>query len=374
MILEWPEPAPEPLDWLFPTALESMRLCPRRLAYQRDARTRIWERRGTRASLGLAAHRLTELVLGGLAPTQDRRAWLEKRWRELLEDQHRQLSAQWPTSEVPPVERWPGVTATRVRLVRTLESITGIAAAGELAQQATPSNLNVEMVGTGGMPALPWVERTLFDHATRLAGRPDRVEKRAGVLRLIDFKSGVRQAEPDDRQKRQLLLYAHLVRTMVGRLPDEVAIADVRGAEHHVSATPQAVDEAAADALLTADRFITMASTACFPGAPAPRVCRACPFRVVCTEYWEARRSDWPSLDVRGVVISRSEDSIILAVQSPTSNERVRLVGANRSGVVTGDEVVAVDLERAGTGAVRLRWWSRVRYAGERGAEGEKPR
>ncbi len=339
-----------------------MQPCVRRLAFLRDPGARNWERRGTRASLGLVAHRLTELVLEGRAPVSGRRPWLEARWLELLHAQHEKLAAEWSGSEVPPVDAWPGVTATRVRLLRTLESVDVPDSIGhESMQDAQPAKWE-GLSRPKRAPSLPWVERTLFDPRTRLAGRPDRVEERAGIIRLIDFKSGVRQGEADERQARQLLFYAHLVRSTLGRLPDEVLIIDVRGAERHVAVSEERVDDIVAHAVSAVERFRTMAEDGRFAGAAAPEVCHWCPFKVMCADYWDARDPGWPSIDVRGVVAGQTEDSVIVQRTQPEGSSSVRLIGLPGHGVAIGDEVVAVDLARAGAGAARLRWWSRVRH------------
>ena len=101
MNLDWPEPDPAPLDWLYPTSAEAMRVCARRLAYQRDTKIRGWARGGIRSSLGIVAHAMTELVLSGAAPLEGRRSWLESKWNELLAGQHQKLQDQWPEQQCP---------------------------------------------------------------------------------------------------------------------------------------------------------------------------------------------------------------------------------------------------------------------------------
>lgn len=361
MTLDWTEPDPDPLTWLFPTSAEAMRSCARRLAFQGDHSTRSWVRGGTRAGLGIVAHRLTELVLDNQAPAQDRRLWLEARWAELLEEQREALSGDWPGSEVPETGSWPGVTATRVRLLRTLATMTVVQSPPKdsfpPAAKPTGSRGGYE-VWHGGRP-FPWVEQALFDPATRLAGKPDRVDKVDGRVRLLDLKAGVGQAMVSEPQERQLLIYAHLVRAQLGHLPDDVVIVDVKGHETPIDASPARVDRAVSEASDVWSEFSEMLEQRTFPGSPSVAACRWCPFRVVCVDYWTAREPDWPMIDVRGVVVEATNSSVTLK-QLDESN--VRVIGSYRYVPEVGEELVAVDLERAGSGAARLRWWSRVRH------------
>ena len=122
--LVWREPVCEPLDRISPSALNTLLECPKRLAFQRDPETRHWQGRSTRTALGIVAHRLTELVAGGRAPTPpDRKDWLEARWDELVGQEHLDMQQAWANRTVPEPKDWPGYVATRVRLLRRLADI-----------------------------------------------------------------------------------------------------------------------------------------------------------------------------------------------------------------------------------------------------------
>ena len=84
--LAWPEPGGERLSQISPSALNVLLTCPKRLAFQRDSRTKEWVGQSTRTAMGRVAHRLTELVAQGAAPPPpDRREWLEARWEALVQ-------------------------------------------------------------------------------------------------------------------------------------------------------------------------------------------------------------------------------------------------------------------------------------------------
>lgn len=359
--LTWAEPSPEPMEWLFPTALESFASCPKRLGFQRDERFKHWSRSGTRAGLGRTAHRLTELVHSGEAPSDGRRGWLERQWGVLLAEEHDRLKASWNHSQVPSPKDWPGETATRVRLLRTLENVKVSANAHPRPTSGSPVPTKVPRSGTSaGAAPLPWIERALFDADTQLAGIPDRVEKRLGVLRVVDLKSGVWQREISAAQRRQLMIYAHLVRATLGALPQELVVVDTRGRESCIEVEASEVDRHVQLARETFAGFNAAAVSACLPANATPETCGGCPFRVVCSTYWMSRDDTWGTVDVQGVVRDVLADSIVIRDHSDPGR-KIRVVGTERQTVRIGDEVVALDLERAGPGAGRLRWWSRVR-------------
>lgn len=359
--LAWAEPSPEPMEWLFPTALDSFSSCPKRLGFQRDERFKHWSRSGTRVGLGRTAHRLTELVHSGEAPSDGRRGWLEQQWSLLLAEEHDRLMTSWNHSQVPSPKDWPGETATRVRLLRTLENVEVSATAHPRLPSGSPVPARAPRWATGaGAAPLPWIERALFDATTHLAGIPDRVEKRLGVLRVVDLKSGVRQREISAAQRRQLMIYAHLVRATLGALPQEVVVVDARGRESCIEVEAHEVDRDVQLAREALAKFNAAAAAACLPAIATPETCRGCPFRVVCSTYWMFRDDRWGTVDVQGVVGDVSADSIVVRDHSDPGR-KIRVVGTERLTVRIGDQVVALDLERAGPGAGRLRWWSRVR-------------
>ncbi|RYJ07382.1 MAG: PD-(D/E)XK nuclease family protein [Actinomycetales bacterium] len=353
--LDWPTPAPGPLAWISPSSAAAMQTCQLRLAFQLDAKTSGWVRGSTRTALGIVAHRLTELVWTGHAPTTHRRDWLEDQWTALLEEERRALIARWPGSLVPPASEWPGVTATRVRLLRRLE---GIKAKPKGA--ATPGH-----VPSASVPALPWVERMLQDQTRGIRGVPDRVERSDGALRVVDLKSGAGQSAVTPDQRRQLLVYAHLVNEEIGYLPHECVVVDVRGRETCVAVGAAQVRESVEELEALRDGFSASLATGAVPASPSPSACAWCPFKIVCKTYWQARNETWSGLDVRGEVAAVLHDGSIrlgvAAEDGSSSSFRVIWHGEHRPGL--GASVAVVDLQRAGPGTGRMRWWSRWRVA-----------
>ncbi|MBF4766612.1 PD-(D/E)XK nuclease family protein [Nocardioides agariphilus] len=357
--LLWHDPACDPLDRVSPSALNVLLGCPKRLAFQRAPETRHWRRHSPRTALGSVAHKLTELVSTGKAPAPpERKEWLEIRWTELVHKEHDDLRQEWPNRTVPDPKDWPGYVATRVRLIRRLADLP--APKDKTAGHSTTGE------GSGERP-FPWVERQLEDVPRRLFGTPDRVEERDGRLRVLDLKSGVHQAGISHEQRRQLLIYAHLVQHTCHRLPDDAVIQDVKGHEDSVTVVPEEMGAVVAEANDAIDVFNAMVEATTISAQPDPQVCMWCPFRAVCPEYWTNRTDQWPRLDVRGVVAERvGADGVRLDLTTPvggTSTFRVLLTGGVEAAV--GDELVVLDLEPAGPGAGRMRWDSRLRAGSE---------
>jgi hypothetical protein len=115
------------MGFISPTALSTVQTCQLRLAFQRDDTTQVWMRKSTSSALGVAAHRLTELVLKGAAPTNpaDRRTWLTERWEGLVHAEWESIQAQWPDRIVDDPKHWGGEVATRVRLIKAIASRPG---------------------------------------------------------------------------------------------------------------------------------------------------------------------------------------------------------------------------------------------------------
>lgn len=371
--LRWAGPNPRRMDWMYPTSLDAFEACPKRLGFQRDEEFSHWSRGSTRAGIGKVAHRLTELVHSGQAPLDGRRAWLEQQWALLIAEEHALLKDEWDPGDVPMPADWRGVTATRVRLLRALQDVE---------VDSAPHSTSVRSEVVSSMPTkgfkssdggpMPWVERALFDSTTHVAGRPDRVEERRGALRVVDLKSGVNQREILPTQRRQLMIYAHLVRAVRGILPQEVVVADPRGRESCVEVETSEVDmhvRSATDALA---QFNSLADGSSLPASAAADTCRWCSFRVVCSAYWFARDDTWDGFDVRGVVDGVESDSLVVR-DAVDQHRRTRVIGSQRLAVSVGDEIVALDLERAGPGAGRLRWWSRFRSPASDGKPSCRP-
>ena len=238
--------------------------------------------------------------------------------------------------------------ATRVRTLRKLSAIpdADLAAVGPLPAAG---------------PGFPWIERKLADPTAKVFGTPDRVDVRNGQLRVVDLKSGVHQAGIQDSQRRQLLLYAHLVDVECGQLPVVGVIADVSGKETSFPIDSVAVTTAVEEAQLAVDSFNSAAAVGDVPAQPEDTACRFCSFRSVCRPYWTSdARSD---RDVRGTVIDEPAiNSFKLDVGAAEALRVVITAGVSIPAI--DDEVVVLDVDPAGPNTVKMRWNSAIRLPG----------
>lgn len=344
----WIEPTCASVTDLAPSTVNALVECPKRVAFQRDSRTRELSRPNTRTALGQAAHRLTELVLQGRAPEpSERRPWLEDAWDKAIAHEAEVLADAWKGRQVPSPARWPGYVATRTRLLRRL---TAAVVATNPTPRASPAK--------GGQPPLPWVERKLVDDEIGLYGTPDLVEDRGGSVRVVDLKSGVHQHEVQPSQRRQLLLYAHLASKVLSRSVCRVAVVDVRGQETEFSVGPSEIEEQTAKVLEVRRNFnASLASGTGVEARPAADSCRFCPFKVVCRAYFDARQDDWSSDVAIGTVIGMPLPNVAIVADG---DDEVRIILYETSSVRVGDQLAVSGLEPAGPRTLRMRWDSRV--------------
>lgn len=347
----WVQPYATPLDEVAPTMVNALLECPRRVAFRRDKRTRQLSRPTTRTALGQVSHRLTELVLKGHAPAREsRRAWLESEWDSAIANQAAALATAWPGRPVPAPNQWRGYVATRTRLLRRLENYECTSALGPAIGGGAPRSES----------PLPWVERKLADTEIGLCGTPDLVEERGGSVRVVDLKSGVHQSEVRESQRRQLLLYAHLVAKALDRAVAEVAIVDVGGRERAMGITAAQIEHAVATAVSAREAFNEAADNGSVPANPSSDACRFCIFKVVCRAYWDARQDDWETDLLVGTVTGLAPPNVATIAHDDKS---VRVVLTSGERVKVGDQVAITGLARAGQDTYRLRWDGRIRSA-----------
>lgn len=274
---------------------------------------------------------------------QERRPWLEAKWELLLAEQVKTVASAWPGRVVPPVAQWDGLVATRVRVVRKLSAVAD-----------WEHVLPVHVAG----PGFPWIERKLQDPDLGIFGTPDRVDVRNGQLRVVDLKSGVHQGDIQEGQRRQLLLYAHLVDVACGRLPVVGVIEAASGQETSFPIESVAVTGAVQAAQQVIASFNAAVAAGDVSAHPDDAACRWCPFRTVCEPYWVSDAKS--EHDVRGIVVGEPDArSFKIDVGQP---ELVRIVTAQGCPVpVLGDEVAVLDLLPAGPDTKKMRWNSAIR-------------
>ena len=218
---------------------------------------------------------------------------LEETWTAFEVAAQGRLANAWSPAPVPIPGEWRGYHVTRTRVIRRALRLFDSQRPQPVAPVPTPSKTRIEQ---------PVVEQ-----ATGLQGTPDRVEGAAGDRCVVDLKTGLEQAEATEGQRRQLLLYAHMVTVDEGA-PTRIAIeAVVAGQRWEERITTSDVEGAVAQAVDARGRFnaAALAGTSEHLAEPGPDTCRFCTYRPVCGPLASLRGglatgfSDWPGQRLR---------------------------------------------------------------------------
>jgi RecB family exonuclease len=230
-VTELPTPIPLPVASLSPTAANDLLACPYRLAWRLDPRFKSLRRPSPWSSLGVVAHAVAEDVarglLGDTASDDDARAQLEARWNAHVASASQILSTRWAPASPPEPDEWPGYHLIRARTIRRA-----------LRQRAGHQRLSSPSSTTA------FVEESFDASDSGLNGRPDRVEGSPGNLCVVDLKTGLSQVGPTTHQRRQLLVYCHLVGASTGDVPTRIAVEDPSGRRWEESVTIEEIDGA----------------------------------------------------------------------------------------------------------------------------------
>jgi CRISPR/Cas system-associated exonuclease Cas4 (RecB family) len=355
---DFPEPSASPITEVSPSVANALLACQLRVAFDRDGSMRSWRRPTTFTALGQAAHAVVELAARrGDWPTDAdaARARLAELWDQEIAAQADRLTKCWAPAHPPPPTDWPAYALTRVR---TIKRATSLACAPR-----SPKRQHID--GTG-------IEVEMRDPGTMLVGRADRVEVDDGAIRVVDLKTGLRQAEPTDQQRRQLLLYALLVHRTTGMWPASIAVEDASGHRYEEPCDP-AEAEAAAGRVQAAVALFNERVTRgrrLPDAAPDADTCRWCPYRVVCGPYWHALRSGWDHRAAAGAITHSGTGggdghfNVVIAIKSPNdrAGEELHLASVPGPPQPSNTHIAAVDwAPGGGRGQARARWSTLVR-------------
>jgi RecB family exonuclease len=363
----FPIPKAIPLQRWAPTTANRLLRCGLAQAFSQDHEWKTLSRPSTHSVLGSAVHKLTELALSGQLLTNGPLAVDEQVravWDELVTQGLQRLQAAWAPAQVPQPSLWPNYQLLSIRARRRAERL---AVENRRARhgQGTPPKLRHSL-------SVTVAEHEFRDDDIGLRGTPDLVERKAGSVRVLDLKTGLRQGEPTADQRRQLLLYAHLIRAHDKRTPDECAIVDGVGDQHPVPVSDSDIDlivKEASEAVAAYNTGVEHGDVMTL-ARPSATACRWCSFRAVCRPYFQARQADWPGArgDVHGELLSREsaapgETAFTLDARLPAylAGETIRVGGMSHGEIPPEGacSVVEADL-LGGPRAQRLRWDSTV--------------
>lgn len=356
--LIWRSPRPSPLEWVTPSLLRSALICPVRAAFERDPLTSPLKRTGLRAALGVVAHMTWERRADGLR--------FDDVWNACAQEVWSKLAVEWSPATPPAPSNWPGWALTMTRMRKSYGGTP------ELVSVSTPPLSPPAFQGKAMregrssapyVPPLPWRERWLVDEVRHVAGKPDLVERVEGVLTVVDLKTGLRQAGVSEDQRRQLLLYADLVRAELGELPTRAEIRDAAGRQYSFPVFASDVEEVLEAAHAT---WLTLSAAASgdrdvLDARPSQEACSTCPFRAACRPFMETYESSWACgqavlVEVVSVMSENGRFVVDGRMLLPASNtEQIRLIGFPfPASLVRGQVWGASDFEGThGTGLAR---------------------
>lgn len=357
--MKLPDPAPRLCETISPTLANDILECPYRVAWKLDPNYRHLRKPTPRSELGRISHAVVEEIGKGLLSDVDPSSAenrVERRWNFHLDESVRSLENAWKPSRPPDPQDWPGYYLTKTRVIRR---------AMRLLQRADLA----PMKSAGSS-----VERLLHDPESGVSGRPDRVEQQQGELCVVDLKTGLGQAEPTSKQRRQLLIYAFLVFKTSARWPTHIAIENASGRRWQERVK---VDEA-----IHLVSTISEARTRFNEGAgskapsqmarPDANTCRWCAYRAVCDPYWKALTMDWDHGSVAGqvdAIESVGVAAILIGIspESPVDSADSWTVTGLPAATATGMEVgTSVTITGAGTTEtsrfLKARWSTLLAY------------
>jgi hypothetical protein len=173
-------------------------------------------------------------------------------------------------------DRWPGYFLVRQRALSSAQDIIAENTGGQR-----------KALRGGGMS----VERLLLARGGRLAGRPDRFDRRV----LTEYKSSLPDSAWPGAEavlegfRRQLRLYAAIIAEALGRWPVEGRVVAASGQAMDVPLEPAACEAEASDALAALDRLNQLLAAGVTPGTlarPGKEACALCPFQALCPAFW----------------------------------------------------------------------------------------
>ena len=293
--------------WWSPSSFNRLHACAYRFALSSDSEIyNKFAKPNTFAALGTAAHRLTERAwLNEFATTEDKdlASTLLVAWNEEVEIQFRKMQVAWAPALVPTPSDWPYFSINKNRSIRRItDEIVEFRNRGDHLK-------NFDR---------PWVEHEIFDEESHLKGTPDRVILFDDGFVIQDLKTGFKVNEMTESHRRQLLLYAHLVRSDTQKSPERIEVikSDGQILEEHIS--DMDVDECLQDFKNITKKYsgvVERGSINSSMATPSPDLCGHCHYRSVCEPFWTDNESDWGT--TRGVVgrVARVGNSTTLTIE-----------------------------------------------------------
>ncbi len=281
----WP-PRGRPAAPFGPTAIEIMRSCALRVCFEAS---KGYERRTAYAArVGIAFHRTLQSLTEHPIRSDNQSDVIDEAYRRFRHE----LALQETQKNSRPREQMLPRDEDRVH--RALESVATEAL--RLAKQLPIGEIESERRGTRTSRGIHFPEMESLSEGSimvevpvqsqdrLLAGRVDYAERLSTGVRLLDYKSALRDDLPE-RYERQLQLYALLWYETFGEWPEEAAVIyPFTGAMHRVSVDPETCQRVGNEARMFINQLQEglQAEQLATPG----EVCTVCEFRPWCKPFW----------------------------------------------------------------------------------------
>lgn len=294
-------------SWWSPSSFNRLHACAYRFALSSDSEIyNKFAKPNTFAALGSASHRLTERAwLNEFAITEDKdlASTLLVAWNEEVEIQFRKMQVAWAPALVPMPNDWPYFSINKNRSIKRItDEIIEFRNRGEHHRDFNR----------------PWVEHEISDEESLLKGTPDRVIFFDDSFVVQDLKTGFKVNKMTESHRRQLLLYAHLVRSDTQKSPERIEVikSDGQILEEHIS--DMDVNECLRDFKNTTKEYSDVVERGLINSSmatPSPDLCGHCHYKSVCESFWTDNNSEWG--DTRGIVgrVARVSNSTTLTLE-----------------------------------------------------------
>jgi hypothetical protein len=269
-----------------PTLAEVMRSCSLRAALSRTPSSDSYVLGNPKGWLGSAYHYVLEKIADAHPSDATIDATVDRLWNEAVEVQHKRILSHPLNRRFGSPQSWPGYhlakasAALRAKTLVTIDASTG--ARRDIERQ---DELR---------------EREFTAYGGKLVGRPDVVR----ANEIVDFKSGSIIESSDEQGTeivkaayvRQLQIYGYLVHQTIGRwLPRGVLLPAV-GQGIEIALQQQECEREASEAVRILDAYndkVADNSAIASLATPSPENCKWCPYKAVCSPFWEAASPAW---------------------------------------------------------------------------------
>lgn len=298
---------PEAPTWWSPSSYNRLHACAYRFALSSD--TEIYSRfakPNTFAALGTASHRLAQRAWSNefaQIENVDLDEKLFEGWDQEIAVQLKKMQSAWSPSQVPQPQDWPFYSINSRRSIRRIKN--EIVAFRERGVDRRDLDR-------------PWVEHELQDEESQLKGTPDRVIFFDDCFIIQDLKTGFKVKELSESHRRQLLLYAHLVRSDTDKSPFKIEVIKSDGQILEETISDVDVDQCLQEFRNKTQEFAISVRSGQIShsiATPNPDVCGHCHYRPICQPFWTDGSSDWG--DSRGIVgrVSQISNTTTLTIE-----------------------------------------------------------